>query len=545
MPGLSLIAKTEPLGQKAADSFLLLKHLPKFNIDSIISNRNIAAAFVGYDGYPKICFDDPDKFILVEGMIYNFGDDIIKSSLIGIAGKFRENDSYQENIRRFMADADGDYLVFIYLKKESRLLLFNDRWGRLPFYYSFSDKMLVLSREVKFILEWVPRLQYNVHAMAQFLTLEYIPGDSTFFKEIYRLAPASVIEADITDTVINASVSPRIIPVSFKHMETGLKRYQAAEKYLELFRQSLKWRVDKLSEKNIPIVTDLSGGYDTRAVFAGLCEIGADFTACSDRLITGDETGTARRLAELYGKDICVMAAEHPIDNIDEMARLLYITDGLVNALIDTSCYYDDLERENKIPGPFANFKGMGGEFIRWVYMPKKGYHHLADAIIDDGYNHYMEISQACSLLGLKKDDLRDNLKSEIDHYNEPDPTGQTRHLFFDYNNKTVNTGEDRNRLFCWTVAPLWGNHLFSFASEMIPPRYIDYDFFALFLELLSLKSIRIPIYGSGVRFDSVVSRVLFRNRMNIKRTIRDNKYLFKTARWIRERIRPKRYIVS
>ncbi|PKK83084.1 MAG: hypothetical protein CVT49_10245 [candidate division Zixibacteria bacterium HGW-Zixibacteria-1] len=543
MPGLSLITIPGLSPQKAENSFALLKHLPKFNIEQIISAKNIAAAFCGYNGYPRLSFDEPDRFILIEGLIYNITDDLIKSRLFDIADKFRRNDTYPDAVRQFMHDADGDYLVLIYLKQDNRLLFFNDRWGRLPVYYSLSDQMLALSREVKFVLEWVPSIQYDVQALAEFLTLEYILGDKTFFKNIHRLGPASALTVNINDAFIKTEIFNNIVPVSFKHNDTGLSRSGAAGRYLDLFRQSLTWRHDKLREKELSIVADLSGGYDTRAVFAGLCEMKADFTACTDKLITGDETGTARRLAGLYEKDIHIMSAAHPVDDITEMTRILYITDGLVNGLIDTSCYYDDLERENKLPGPFANFKGMGGEFIRWVYMPKKGYHHLADAIIDDGYNHYMKMSDACPLLSLKKSELHDSLVLDIDRYDETDPVAQTRHLFFDYNNKTVNSGEDRNRLFCWTVAPMWGNHLFSFAAEMIPPGYIDYDFFALFLKLLSPQSLNIPMYGSGVRFDSALSRIMFRNRMKIKRTVRDNRYLFKAGQWIRGKAGPRRYI--
>jgi len=545
MPGVSLILKSELSPEEARVSFARLKHRQKFSIDTILTLTHIAASFCGYDGYPKQVFETDHQIILIEGMIYNLDGGAIEAPLKNISSQLRDGAGYQEAVRRFMNDADGDYVVLIYLKDKNRLLFFNDRWGRLPIYYHCSDRMLALSREVKFILDWIPKIEFDQFAIAEFLTLEYILGEKTFIKEISRLGPASIIEAELIDGRINSRVIKELWPVSYRFEETGLSRRQAAGRYLELFRESLDNRIKAPGKDGQSLVTDLSGGYDTRAVFAGLCESGADFTACTDRLVTGDESLVAARLAAKYGRDVKIMEAKHPIDDIAEMTRILYITDGFVNCLIDTSCFYDDLEREQVFTISFANFKGMGGEFIRSVYMPKSGYAHLADAVMDDGYNHYMKIGEACSLLSLNRSELHDSLKYEIDGFNEADPVAQARHLFFEYNNKTVNSGEDRNRMFSWVICPLWGNQLFSFATNNIPAKYIDYNFFALFLKLLSPKSLDIPFYGSGVVFNSPMSRALFSNKMRIKRFLRDNRRLFKFGQRARRLIQPSNFIES
>jgi len=543
MPGLSLIAAPNLPEKKADQSFAQLLHRDKFKIEPVIITPSLRAAFCGSDGYPRRIIDKPDMTILIEGMIYNFNDQKIEAGLMHIAESFSNNTDYHSAVASFMKEADGDYLVLIWLKDKNKLLFFNDRWGRLPIYFYHDNQTLALSREVKFNLDWAIKLQFDPFAIAEFLTLEYILGDKTFFKDIHRLHPASIIMAAIKQDSVETMVNDRLIPVSYQFYNRKLSRRKAAGAYLELFRQSLTDRVGRLEEKNLLLTADLSGGYDTRAVFAGLCEIGADFTAYTDRLVTGDETPIARQLARHYGKDIQIINAAHPIEDISEMTRLLYITDGLVNGMIDTSCFYDDLEREKKIPGPYVTFKGMGGEFIRSVYMPKKGYSHLADAVMDDGYNHYMSIADACSLLSMNRKDLHDSLKNEIDRFGETDPIAQTRHLFFDYNNKTVCNGEDRNRMFSWVAAPMWGNQLFTFATQNIPPKYLDHNFFALFLRLLSPKAMDIPMYGSGVKFNAPMSRILFNNKMRMKKIFRDNRRLFKFGSKLRTKIRPVNYI--
>jgi len=543
MPGISLVISPSLHRQKAIDSFDLLKHRDKFDVKYLIDTININAAFCGYDGYPFHSIDRSDQLIFVEGLVYNLTDDELAKRFSEIAVRFRANDNYDKYIREFMSGADGDFLVLIYLKDANRILFFNDRWGRLPLYYTNSAQLLVLSREVKFIIDWIPSIRLDKFAMAEFLTLEYLLGHKTFFKDIHRLKPASIISATIDNDGIRADIECGILPVSCRFDGGNITRRQAAGQYLELFRQSLETRAEKIENIGLSLTADLSGGYDTRAVFAGLCESGIDFTPCADRLVTGDETETARQLARKYDKDLAVIEAEHPVDDLAGMTRILSITDGLINCLIDTSCFYDDLERENKITGSFANFKGYGGEFIRRVYMPKRGYATLAEAIIDDGFNHYMNVGEACALLNLERTAFRDSLESEISGFDENDPVAQARHLFFEYNNTTVNSGEDRNRLFNWTVAPMWGNQLFSFATGQIPPKYIDYDFFALFLQMLSPKALEIPIYGSGVKFSSPVSRLFFRNRMRLKRTMRDNRYFFKAGQFLRSKVKGRPYI--
>ena len=113
MPGISLVSSLNLPRQKTIDSFDLLKHRSKFNIDRLIDSSKTAAVFCGYEGYPVHKIEKSDRLIVVEGLVYNFTDDELDKRLLEIADRFRTNDDYLQSVREFMTAADGDFLVLI------------------------------------------------------------------------------------------------------------------------------------------------------------------------------------------------------------------------------------------------------------------------------------------------------------------------------------------------------------------------------------------------------------------------------------------------
>jgi hypothetical protein len=184
-----------------------------------------------------------------------------------------------------------------------------------------------------------------------------------------------------------------------------------------------------------------------------------------------------------------------------------------------------------------VHFMGFGGEFIRHPYHLKKPYPELAAALSDDAYTNFINISDACGMINLSANDFRHNLEQEIARFPEKNDSGRIRHLYFDYYNRVVNGGENRHRLFSWTVQPLWGKNLFEFEMNQIPLEMIDFGFFIDFLLLLDPRALDIPIYGLRNNLKSKTGRRLFNARKNLKNHLRDNRYIFRGYKSIRSRL--------
>lgn len=529
MPGLSIICQDNLSREKLKSAADELIYKNGYYVRELASQKNTVSFFSGYDGYPFRQYDTGDFSISIEGLIYNQTDAETESLLMNTAQDYCADRDYETEIKKFIEAADGEYLIHIYFKKKNESLIFNDRWGKLPVFYASEDGIFALSREIKFILHFLPQIAFNRLTMAEFLVFEYNFGDKTLIDGIHRLAPATMVKINHSSTVAEAEFKV-LKPVDLTGLNTRLTRKEMIDECLRLFRKSLEDRINKLHERNLLITADLSGGFDTRAVFAGLCNLDVDFIACNDNIITGNEMDIAGKVAEIFGKNLLCFEAPHPVDDIPELSRLTYITDCLVNCHTTTACWYDDIERDRIIKGRHANFMGFGGEPIRHPLKPKSGYAELHEMLIDDAFSNFLRIPDACRLLGISKDEFSLNIKNEIDKYPEQSIDDKLKHLFFDLHDKQVKGGENRHRIFRWTVNPLWGNDLFDFEISNIPLKIIDDDFFADFAAGIDLRTLKVPVHGKSYRLDNRAGRIRSVIERKITSLFRDNRRLFKIA---------------
>lgn len=111
-----------------------------------------------------------------------------------------------------------------------------------------------------------------------------------------------------------------------------------------------------------------------------------------------------------------------------------------------------------------------------------------------------------------------ENLEYEVARFPEKNDHDRVKHLYFQYYNKIVNAGENRHRLFSWTIQPLWGENLFTFEMRNIPPTLISYRFFIDFLKRLDRRSLKAQFHhGKNVRLDSTASIALYDARMRLR----------------------------
>lgn len=88
----------------------------------------------------------------------------------------------------------GMFAFMIYDLKNDIAFGARDYFGIKPFYYSVINEQLVFGSEIKSILEYPGyQKQVNMEALEQYLTFQYSVLPETFFKGIFKLAPAHSI----------------------------------------------------------------------------------------------------------------------------------------------------------------------------------------------------------------------------------------------------------------------------------------------------------------------------------------------------------------
>jgi hypothetical protein len=528
MPGISVVIACDALPRaKVRTSYGELQYKDGYKISQFFSKDKAVIGFSGYEGYPLQFYEDENVLILLEGLVYDKADSEIDSLLRKIADDYRQGKGYKRQITELIQNSDGDYIALIYFKNEEAVTIFNDRWGRLPVFFFAENRTFAFSREVKFLLHWISSIEFDQIAMAEFLLYGYNLGQKTLVKGITRMNPASVLEAKYSDGQILVT-EEALSPVNLKTIDLHLRRDEMIKRCVELYKESLSVRVRKTQERGLRIVADLSGGYDTRAIFGGLCQTGAPFISCTDTLITGDESRFARQLTDYYNKKLSQFSAKHLVDDFSILRDVTYLTDCAVNGWTAVSRYYDSLEREKSIAPPTASFMGFGGEFIRHPYRLKKHYPNLIAVLMDAAYNeNSLPPLSVWAITRLNPEDFRKNLEREVARFPEQEERDKVKHLYFEYYNRLVNGGEDRHRRFSWTVQPLWGKNLLTFEIEHIPSKLISYKFFIDFLRILDRRLLKIPIHGSNATLDSRVGVGLYEVRMRVREMLIDDRYVF------------------
>lgn len=168
----------------------------------------------------------------------------------------------------------GDFAFAIWDPRDRRLFCARDHFGMRPFYYHHAaGRFFMFASEPRAILV-LPRVPYRIDdgrvADALVSGLEWIDFTSTFFEEVYRLAPAHAL------TVPAAGMRSR----RYWELHAGpLLRLPSDEAYseafLEVFNEAVRCRLRSAG----PVGSMLSGGMDSGSVVA----IASDLLAAQGR----------------------------------------------------------------------------------------------------------------------------------------------------------------------------------------------------------------------------------------------------------------------
>jgi hypothetical protein len=533
MPGLSLIYDIGKLDSaKAAASAVSLKHEQNYELVNIHKTANFAAFFTGYESYPCYSFANEDAVFFIEGIIYDKEDPRIASELKDIARVYQKGGDFKKLVANFVDEADGDFNILIYFKKSDELLIFCDRWGRLPSYYFCNDKMLVYSRELQFVLDFVPSIEFDKTSLVDLLAFQQTLGLATLFKDIFRLGPSGLLTLKKNKQGI-AVTREFSLEVNFTPKVKGLSQRKCVEKCRDLFVKGVENRAKKLQSLGYKITADISGGYDTRAVLGAMRKLNAKVDYYTDPIRNYESKYVDALSAQLNLKPIKV-EADKSIKMT--MANIAFITGCNIEARTSIERYQSGLTRARLFKGKVVKFMGLEGEVLRNIYRNVIGYKNVPDMMKDAIFSSCgMPITQACELFGVDEASYYQYLINFYDTYfPEKILKNKCKHIYFDFTSHWDIAGEDRHRLHFWTATPYWNKHLFGFAMTDVPMNTISFGFNRKVIKAINPEVMKIPLYIMNTNYDSKFSvyKAFIREnlRIAVKRTLRLNKTLFKLA---------------
>jgi hypothetical protein len=519
MPGIHAYIGEVAESQLASASADLI-HEPHFKLDVFVESRTTWVSLCHYDGYPFSRWSLGPFVIIVEGMIYNYSNSEVRSRIDAIAERYLIGEGFDDLVRAFVESADGEFLVAIVSPDENRLIVFNDYAGRIPLYYYADRSTFMLGRQLRFLVTLAPNgLYLNKLSIVENLLFDYALGNKTLFHDLLRLEPSQGLEVTYDGGQVRARVfsSARFVfcldrPYSSKSDSLDALR--------DIFVASVASRVNRLGTEGLSLISDLSGGFDTRAVLGGLSACSHDVSYYTVNGINGDESAIAQRVFEDCGSPGRLSLVDPgPSAALDEAPALVYKTDGLVDYWTTAACYREAEAVKGRVRGASGRFVGYGGEFIRHPYTQL--YRSLEETVRLGLYSQ-APLDAVCRIAKTRSSDYVEALHSYLGTWPERKSPDRLRRFYYEYYCHYVGAGEDRERIHFWSVAPLWSLEFIKAVFAHVPLQWTGFAYFAEFMRRIDPRLLRSPVFGRDIdlkspdsvfRYDRVFRGRLAENR--------------------------------
>ena len=246
-------------------------------------------------GSQPIFNEDRTIRVVFNGEIYNFKE--LRNELESCGHGFKTNTdtevivhAYEEYGKDFPTYLNGMFAFSLHDMKKRKLFLVRDHIGIKPLFYSFNQEHIVWASEIKALLASnLIKRELNIDAIGQFLAWEYIPGNATLFKNIYKLEPAKMMEIDMN----RPSCQPETYWDVPQEEETLNKK---SEEWEEEVDQKIRECVKRQLVSDVPLGAFLSGGVDSSLVVSAMGDARTFSIGFDDP--TYNELKWARKVAE-------------------------------------------------------------------------------------------------------------------------------------------------------------------------------------------------------------------------------------------------------
>jgi len=247
-------------------------------------------------GHQPIFNEDRSLVIVYNGEIYNFIE--LRLELEAKGHRFSTNSdtevivhAYEEYGVECLNRFNGMFAFALYDLKQKRLILARDRQGIKPLYYAMLGNTLIFASEIKSILLY-PGLKRSLdeEALAYFLTLRYVPLNSTMFAGIKKILPGNY--AVFEDSELKETEYWKLTPT--------LNRDDVSDSELVAV---LKRGVERHMISDVPVGVYLSGGIDSATLVAFASKMSGRplDTFCMGFGEESDEVEDARSVANYFG----------------------------------------------------------------------------------------------------------------------------------------------------------------------------------------------------------------------------------------------------
>ncbi len=220
-------------------------------------------------GHQPMSNETGDIWIVFNGEIWNYKT--LRKELIEKGHHFRTNSdtetivhAYEEYGVDCIARLHGMFGLAIWDSPRKRLLLARDRIGKKPLYYTRLNGDLIFASEIKALLchPQVKR-EADVQALADFLSVRYVPAPATLFANIYKVLPGHWLLCE------NGTLREEC----YWDFTFGKTERLPVEEYIRGIRQHINQAVEERLMADVPLGAMLSGGLDSSIITGTMSQL--------------------------------------------------------------------------------------------------------------------------------------------------------------------------------------------------------------------------------------------------------------------------------
>jgi asparagine synthase (glutamine-hydrolysing) len=224
-------------------------------------------------GEQPVYNEDRSLLVVFNGEIFNYRE--LRDELKALGHQFRTATdtevivhAYEEYGTQCVERLRGMFAFALYDTRSGDIFLARDRLGIKPLYYTLVDGSVRFASEVKPLLRAQGgRADPDPDAIDFFVSVGYVPGETTVFKGIRKLLPGHWM------LWRSGRPAPQIkrywdIPAGQDH---NISQEDALEQFGELLRESVRLRMIS----DVPLGAFLSGGVDSSVIVAQMQELSA------------------------------------------------------------------------------------------------------------------------------------------------------------------------------------------------------------------------------------------------------------------------------
>ncbi|ODS37464.1 MAG: hypothetical protein A7315_13475 [Candidatus Altiarchaeales archaeon WOR_SM1_79] len=509
MPGISLICdskedlnENEPKILESLDSML---HDERYKKEVLLNEKSYFLGCTKYNEYPTKSFENEKFYICLEGKIYGKEESLIDKELNNIAEIiFEDSNKSNEQVKEWLLNTDGEFIVFILNKKNNEIIILNDLLGHLPLYYHKVGGKFLVSREIRFIANLIGN-KFDKIGIAQYLLFMHSLGERTIFKNIFRLEPAKLIKINLKNFELEIK---NIYEFNFENRRYSERTIEEnANNLADLFNEACKNRA--ASSEDFRNVLALSGGIDSRVVLASLQKNKIPFNAVTfmdANKTAGADVKIAEQLAKLFNLDWNLFNLDSPKGR--DALKLLRIKNGLNYIAIRSILPFLESIRRDYC-SKLNYFTGNTGMIMR-DYRPSKkikDLDDLADYVLSR--LHQFPLNEAAGLVGVDKEKIINELKHYLMSFPEKSMIQKYIHFIMFGRGFTWHyEGIDRDRFYFWEATPLESPKFYIYAMNCPDKQKASFRIYSDFLLKLSPEAATIDDANLGSPFASNIYKI-------------------------------------